>query len=392
MKRAVFLPWGENGQERVLQTFSRLGVQVDQVSATTADILEAPALRAELSALLKAGRAQGRPHAFVFSHDFFPAASEICAEEGVPYISLVYDSPHYALYSPTVRNAVNHIWLFDRGLLEELAASGATGLHHTLLPVDPAMAERTGDLSALPYEHDICFLGSLYQNSYASYEKIRYLPPALKNFLDTAIEAQQRFFDHDLLGDPAFVPDRRIEEMSRYVDFALTGDYRLEPGLLLRDMLKTRVTALERSAILAQLAERFPVDVYTSPDSVTPAGVRNLGYADYATQMPRIFNRSRINLNITLRTIRTGIPLRAMDIMACGGFLLSDYREELAEFFVEGEDMALARTPGEFAEKAAYYLEHEREREEIARNGQRKVLAHYTSDRLFSHYIEESLR
>ena len=70
--------------------------------------------------------------------------------------------------------------------------------------------------------------------------------------------------------------------------------------------------------------------------------------------------------------------------MACGGFLLSDYREELAEYFVEGEDFALARTPEEFVTLAGYYLEHEEERERIALSGQKKVLENYTHDKVFA--------
>ena len=38
-----------------------------------------------------------------------------------------------------------------------------------------------------------------------------------------------------------------------------------------------------------------------------------------------MFANSKVNLNITLRNIKTGIPLRALDIMGAGGFLLTNY-------------------------------------------------------------------
>ena len=57
--------------------------------------------------------------------------------------------------------------------------------------------------------------------------------------------------------------------------------------------------------------------------------------------MPLIFRESKINLNITLRSITSGMPLRALDIMGAGGFLLSNYQQELAENYIDGEELVL---------------------------------------------------
>ena len=57
--------------------------------------------------------------------------------------------------------------------------------------------------------------------------------------------------------------------------------------------------------------------------------VINMGSVDYYDMMPYVFKCSDINLNITLRSIKTGIPLRAMDIMGAGGFLMSNYQVDL---------------------------------------------------------------
>ena len=43
-------------------------------------------------------------------------------------------------------------------------------------------------------------------------------------------------------------------------------------------------------------------------------------------------------LNLTLRSITSGIPLRALDILGCGGFLLSNYQPELCEYFTPDVD------------------------------------------------------
>ena len=52
--------------------------------------------------------------------------------------------------------------------------------------------------------------------------------------------------------------------------------------------------------------------------------------------MPLVFQNSKINLNITLRSIKNGIPLRAIDIMGAGGFLLTNYQNDFGLHFTDG--------------------------------------------------------
>ena len=94
--------------------------------------------------------------------------------------------------------------------------------------------------------------------------------------------------------------------------------------------------------------------------------------------MPYVFLNSRINLNISLRSIKTGIPLRAFDIMGCGGFLLSNYQQELLEYFNADIDFVYYNNYEDLVEKVEYYLSHEKERREIAENGSYKVLHEHT--------------
>ena len=99
----------------------------------------------------------------------------------------------------------------------------------------------------------------------------------------------------------------------------------------------------------------------------------NYGTVDYHTQMPLVFAGSKINLNISLRSIHSGIPLRVLDIMACGGFVLSNWQPELVEHFVNGVEIVTFDSLGECLDKIVYYLTHEEERKQIAAAGQRKV-------------------
>ncbi len=50
---------------------------------------------------------------FVFSINFFPYISEICERLGVLYVSLSVDCPVLELFSCSVKNRCNRIFLFD---------------------------------------------------------------------------------------------------------------------------------------------------------------------------------------------------------------------------------------------------------------------------------------
>ena len=100
-----------------------------------------------------------------------------------------------------------------------------------------------------------------------------------------------------------------------------------------------------------------------------------------------VYNQSKIDLNITLRSIERGIPLRAFDIMGAGGFLLSNYQADLLEMFVPGEEFVYYEDKEDLLRKVDYYLTHEREREAIAKNGHDKVAAAHT----YRHRVREML-
>lgn len=103
-----------------------------------------------------------------------------------------------------------------------------------------------------------------------------------------------------------------------------------------------------------------------------------MGAVDYYEVMPHVFKQSKINLNITLRSIQSGMPLRAWDIMGAGGFLLSNYQADFFDFFTPGEDFDYFDGAEDLLSKIEYYLSHEKERMEIARNAYQKVAEAHT--------------
>lgn len=152
-------------------------------------------------------------------------------------------------------------------------------------------------------------------------------------------------------------------------------------------MIDRRITALERIDLLNAAARKRSIDIFTYIKDFAMPNMRNHGRVDYFKEMPLVFRQSRINLNISRRGIKSGIPLRAFDIMGSRGFLLSNFQADFLDFFVPGEDFVYYESKEDFLEKVDYYLTHEDERQRIAENGYHKVAAGHT----YRHRVREIL-
>ena len=144
-----------------------------------------------------------------------------------------------------------------------------------------------------------------------------------------------------------------------------------------------KLANIERVCTLNLLAEDHDVYLYTYSvvdRAVMPkVHLRPPVLVGEATSF--IYAVSKINLNIALKGIEGGTPQRIMDIMGAGGFVLTNYCEETAELFEEDREIVMFRTPEELLWKVDYYLEHEEEREQIARAGHEKAMNNYTYEK-----------
>ncbi len=387
--RILYYDWDEFNGEDCRDAMRRLGHEVETLKLDLSGFDLTPEIEQEFKARFGRTDETGKRYFdLVYSFDFFPNISEVCQKYDMPYVSWVFDCPHHTLDSHTATNQVNHIYVFDKLLYKKMKDKGVDTIHHAPLGVNAKrlagyckkLDDETG--GNIVYQHDVCFLGSLYDNEFNFYDQVKYLPPELKQYTDIVIQAQERIFGHDLFTDEKAFTEAHVKRLRDFIKFEDTGKYEIDYDEVIRNILRKKVTVNERRNILTEMGKRFDTVIYTNPDAKPIPGVNNLGIASYDEKMPLVFHRSKINLNITLRCITSGVSLRVVDVLAAGGFLLTTYTPETEEYFVDGVDLAIARTPEEMIEKVAYYLEHEDERKEIAKNGQKKVFEKFAYTKL----------
>lgn len=365
-----YLEWKSFCNEDMFEVLERMGHHV--VKLPFPDVrLPKEAVLALLEKKLQSG-----PCDLLFSFNYFPAVSDCCKELGIKYAAWIYDSPYLNVYSYTVLNECNYIFLFDYALYNELKTGGINTVYYLPLAVNERrLTELKNTVEKKQrYTCDISFVGSLYsEKKHRLYDRFADIDSFTKGYLDGIIRAQLHVYGYNFL-QKMLTPDI-VAEMEKAYPTNPNAGTAMSPEALYADFVLARqVTALERQEILNLLADKHNVRLYTNDKNAMPGKVHNLGPVDYYDTMPYVFRNSKINLNISLRSIKTGIPLRAMDIMGCGGFLLTNYQEELLAWFEPDKDFVYYSDYGDLCEKADYYLVHEEERRRIAQNGCEKVL------------------
>ena len=326
----------------------------------------------------------------VFSVNYFPIISDICEQlfgGSVRYICWTCDSPLSTMYHESIFNKCNYIFIFDKFCYMEFKELGANVYY---LPLAAAV-ERADEvvekwredmlkgvtghsadsMEIQNYLYDVSFIGSMYRKN--SYDEIKdMLPDYVRGYFDALMKMQMEIYGENYID--AMLTAEIIDELNKH--FRIEKSERSFSNISLifsTTVLGFKIAQLERGKLLSALSKRFDVSVFTDDESADFVLAHNMGPVRYWDESPVVFYASKINLNFTIRNIRSGIPLRVWDILAAGGFCITNFQPELVMYFKNGEDLVWFEDEADLTRKVRYYLEHDEEREQIALNGQKKV-------------------
>ena len=330
-----------------------------------------------------------------FSYNYFPSLAEGCKERNIPYVSFLYDSPFVKLFSFTLMYETNRVYVFDSGLAESLRRGGLKNVHYLCLPGN---TRKTMRLKDKPHDRkftasDISFIGALYNEKHNFYERLHpekdpYLEAYLRGIMDAQSKVYGMSFLEDALNDGIIKRLQALLPVNEFKDSIASLPY-----IYANYFLARKLTSTERIRYLSALGnafgKKYDLKLYTLSPSASIPGFSVKGVAGYDTDMIHVFRESKININISLRSITNGIPLRCMDILASGGFLLSNYQNDLEREYVAGEDYVWFENEEDLISKADYYLSHEDERKRIAESGFRKTGELHSMKKTFEKIMAE---
>lgn len=383
----LFYRYGSICEPDIIASFKHLGFNIteDTREVYNKQLLPSDCIKG-LNELLKQDT-----YSFIFSINFFPSVSDVCNIWGIPYLCLIVDSPVLELFSTSLDNPCNKVFLFDRQLYNDFHHINPDGIFHIPLATNVrdnyATATMASAADRARFSSDISFIGSLYSEK-CLYNQIT-LPEKMRGYVDGLIEAQLLVYGYNFIEE--CVTPELIEafckvrpELINFPD-SMKVDTK---AVIAQHIISVKVAEQERLRYLKALSEHFNVDLYTGSDTYSMPLIHNRGFAKTNTEMPIIFHQSKINLNLTAKSIRSGLSLRIFDVLGCEGFLITNYQAELPEHFNICEDLEAYTSLDDLMGKCEYYLSHDKERREIAHNGFEKVKKYHTYDIRLTQMLE----
>jgi len=286
-------------------------------------------------------------------------------------------------------------------LLDGLYSAGDPDLKRMYADVERVMEESSADALVVdtcpPYHPD-------YLRTLNVYKVLR--------IADGPIAAYDRDFayahayDHVLYHSPAYsadfdMPDKLRHVGARQADFwpmgafeamydGRSGEADLLPGKRDIDVLFIGALHLNKMPFLAKvkkaLGRSFRLyglaglkrNVYFNLKYGAPGWVSRVRFEDYVP----LYRRAKIGINVHNRGDYTVGSYRLFDLPANGVMQISDGGRHLGAFFAVGEEIVGYRDADDLIEKVRYYLAHDDERIDIARQGYRRVMSgHRIRDR-----------
>lgn len=380
--KCLIYRYGSICEPDVIEQFKNLGLEVETIDVEITSKVLTPGERVELIS----SRLGKDKYLFVFSINFFPVISDTCNIYKVPYVGWVVDSPVYELFSKSIQNACNRIFLFDKKQYEDLKRYNPECIYH--LPLGTNVTRWDSVISNITegdrkkFSADISFVGSLY-NEKDPFLDVKNPSDYLKGFVDGLFNTQKQIQGANII-EKTITPEV-ISELKAKIPHEFVSEnaavMNMDRYCAAHGILDMHCSSLERIENLKVLSQYFDVKLYTRSYTDVFKGCERLTICDGVktlTEMPKVFNLSKINLNMTIHAIEKGASLRVWDIMGCGGFLLTNFQEEINEYLVAGEEYDYYTDLGDLIDKCEFYLAHDDVREKIAHNGYEKVKSFHT--------------
>lgn len=320
----------------------------------------------------------------VFTMNYYPAIAKMCHEASKRYISWVYDNPRVHLFSYTVIYPTNTIYVFEKDVAEYFNAQGIETIKYLPLAANPLRLEEVilnsnKNKTAFSCPKDVSFVGSMYTEEHQLYSRMisKGISEYTVGYLRGIMNAQKKIYGCDiitpLLSNDILSDMKNALPLEPDRDSAVSTEY-----LFAKYVIDRQITAEERIDLLSLAGRNHDVHVFTIDPNMNIPNCVNHGPANSDIEAPAIYNSSKINLNITLRSIVNGMPLRAFEIMGSGGFLLTNYQSEFLDYFIPGEDYDFFESPEEMLRKIDYYIEHDELRNQIAQNALNKIKKYHS--------------
>ena len=261
--KLLFYRYGNICEPDIIEAFQELGFGVEEITTEITNKAVSPQMCIELVSQ----HLFAHPVDFVFSINFYPAVSEVCNIFHLPYLCWTVDSPVMELFTKSIQNPCNRIFLFDRATYDEISPLNPGNVFHLPLATNISQKDQliqTASADTLNrYRARVSFVGSLYSEKCA-YDRLDAPHSYLTGYLNGLMQAQLKVYGYYFIEE--VLPDSIIQEFIAHFPHFYHLPEEMESFLTDRITLSqlyigTKISAMERDLVMKHLSDRFPVTI-----------------------------------------------------------------------------------------------------------------------------------
>lgn len=315
--------------------------------------------------------------------------AELLERLKLPLASWFVDNPHLILsrYSGLATTGTA-LFTWDADNVESLRAAGYANAHYLPLATDPQRFRPGLPPGPDAWRAEVSFVGdsmeSSVRRSLAACAAVPEMAREYERIAEGFGASQERDVD-------AYLAAAWPELSAR---LRANGDVALR--LACESLVTWEATRQYRQACVTALDSFAPL-VAGDEDGWRSAWRQRLGGTgrarflprlDYYGDLPRFYSMSAVSLNCTSRQMKGAVNQRVFDVPACGGFVLSDRREQLDALFEPGREALVYDGPQEIPDLVARCLGDAELRQRVGRAARERILAEHTYEHRLSRLLE----
>ncbi len=301
----------------------------------------------------------------------------------LPLASWFVDNPHLILYRyADVLPDLTAIFTYDAGNLEIMRGKGFDNIFYLPLATD-VNRFKPGFTGPAEWQADVSFLGDSMVHAVDKYLKLSELDEDLQKRVPDLAE---EFGNRAELSVEEFLRNLHPELLKRMEDFS-TDEHKLSFEALI-----TWVST--RSYRLSCVRELLPFRPLIVGDKgwhelLGKGEWRYLPSLDYYKDLPAFYPMSRVAFNCTSRQMKGAVNQRVFDVPACGGFVLTDYREQMEALFEPDSEIVFYKSRSEIGPKLKRWLTDDAGREKITAAARKRIMAEHTYEHRLTVLLEK---
>lgn len=327
----------------------------------------------------------------VFSLQYFPIISNICEKIHIPYICWCYnDQINGLLLTESIFNDCNIIFLTDSQWVEKLQRLGIEATFYLPWAAScKSISLRQTKTDSFASQTDIALIDTVNTEAWMQYlTLISKIDKRTRGFFDGLLQAQQNIYGYNLIANA--MNETVLAAIQNALPLSGVKNSIASPEESYAfSVFYPAITKKETQCILQILEKekKWKTTFYTSDANEQHLHITQKKIPVDNEELLTVYFGSKVNILPAPREIQNGIPVQAMDIMGCGGFLLTNFQNDYLEFFEPDKDYVYYESPEDMIQKVHYYLKHEDKRKNIENSAFNKISRSHSIE----HRIHEML-